>query len=564
MATNDFMRLRGLCADAYQDILEEQRATQRSRYFISELRGSLGNGAVRAHTNIAELDDGAADGTVAFCGTKTLEAWLHNLDVRVVNVAQAGVDTRLTEGGEHRNDALKALCFAVGKGTAHLGFVAGALAAMPDLWPRFCRWLKHECDGNNKRRTLWVTGHSFGGAVAMVFAAMAHGKAQDLGIEIDVRVVTFGAPRVFDGEAAKGLIDGEVGLASIDRFYTTAQQFPFVRDPVTLLPPGLVDVGTARQVPVVLDVQSLDAESLFSEATALQLAALHGIASYAGCGADSPRASTMFDTLSTVAKALFFGADEATIVKDFAALNELLTPGGDGAWSIAPAREAAQRVRWLEGKVNAVLPESCTDAAIARSDLRAAYDGALHTARTTAQLQQVAFLAAEVVAVGRIVKDLHGEYQQFVTNRADLDAVRAQLTGLEERVSQAAQHPDPEKIRAVKDELGAVGAALDRIELNINGQILRVEMLRNEALQHAAANAVLASVSAFKSLRSSRPDATINALTALIAAHAVVATAAAAAAAGAEELRRQLLEQLREVMDCRAKYDALRDRLNQM
>jgi hypothetical protein len=149
-----------------------------------------------------------------------------------------------------------------------------------------------------------------------------------------------------------------------------------VRDPVTLLPPGLADVGTARQVPVMLDAQTLDAASLFSEATALQLAALHAIAAYGGCSADSPRAATMFDTLSTVAKALFFGDDEATIMREFAALNELLTPDGDGPWSITPAREAARGVRWLEGKVDAVLPESRTDAAIARSDLRVAYEEA--------------------------------------------------------------------------------------------------------------------------------------------------------------------------------------------
>jgi hypothetical protein len=172
-----------------------------------------GNGTVQAHTNIAELDDAAADGTVALCGTKTLEAWLHNLDARALLVAQAGNDARLTEGGEHRNDALRSLCFAVENGTAHLGFVAGALAAVPELWPRFCAWLRHEC-GGNKRRTLWVTGHSFGGAVAMVFAAMANGKALALDIKIDVRVVTFGAPRVFDGEAAKGLIDKDVGRST--------------------------------------------------------------------------------------------------------------------------------------------------------------------------------------------------------------------------------------------------------------------------------------------------------------------------------------------------------------
>jgi hypothetical protein len=79
-------------------------------------------------------------------------------------------------------------------------FHKGFMAALADIWDPFLKAVEAELE--KKERPLWVTGHSLGGALAV----LACWRLQRKFIAVH-QVITFGAPMVGNGPACKA-IDG--------------------------------------------------------------------------------------------------------------------------------------------------------------------------------------------------------------------------------------------------------------------------------------------------------------------------------------------------------------------
>jgi triacylglycerol lipase len=114
--------------------------------------------------------------TIAFRGTETPEDWLKDLDFVAV-----------------------AFAFVPKSGLVHMGFDAVYTTVRESVWAAF---------GANKTNTLWITGHSLGGAVTQLCAL---DFAQTAGLAAAPNVYTFAGPRVGD-EAFKDLFDDSVPL----------------------------------------------------------------------------------------------------------------------------------------------------------------------------------------------------------------------------------------------------------------------------------------------------------------------------------------------------------------
>ena len=144
---------------------------------------------------------------LAFRGSDDLKAWQTNLRSRPVPWS--------------------------GPGRAHDGFAA----AFEEAWPS----IGHRIDREDSR-PLVITGHSLGGALAVLAGLRSPGSL----------IYSFGAPRVGDRRLAAAL------NREADRFH----RYTNYRDPVTLLPPGLLGYrhgGTAYHIAKTGSVGALPA-----------------------------------------------------------------------------------------------------------------------------------------------------------------------------------------------------------------------------------------------------------------------------------------------------------------
>lgn len=111
---------------------------------------------------------------------------------------------------------LKVAQVAIASGYAHQGFVASLEAVWPQLLSRVEDLLDHG-------QTVWVTGHSLGGALATLVAA----RLATVGIEPYI-TCTFGAPRVLDPKASSAY------LPRLYRFVNKGDLVPATPPPLTL------------------------------------------------------------------------------------------------------------------------------------------------------------------------------------------------------------------------------------------------------------------------------------------------------------------------------------------
>jgi hypothetical protein len=119
-------------------------------------------------------------------------------------------------------------------GGVHRGFVE----ALTLIWPQVLAQVNGLLD---KGQTLWITGHSLGGAIATLLAA----KFSALGIEPYI-TCTYGAPRVFSPKAASAY------LPRLYRFVNKTDLVPTVPPPLTL---PWYRYAHAGSLSVVLDKQ---------------------------------------------------------------------------------------------------------------------------------------------------------------------------------------------------------------------------------------------------------------------------------------------------------------------
>lgn len=120
-----------------------------------------------------------------------------------------------------RNLKIRSVPSFVG-GSVHAGFQEGLLKA----WPIVTNLLrKHKAD----QKTIWITGHSLGGALAVLAAAYSFDS-----LGRNIRLVTFGQPRVSRGDLTR-FIDRSFG-ESFWRFVNN-------RDIVPKIPPGFDHTG---------------------------------------------------------------------------------------------------------------------------------------------------------------------------------------------------------------------------------------------------------------------------------------------------------------------------------
>lgn len=121
---------------------------------------------------------------IAFCGTDDLNDWLTNIDV--------------------------------GQAPGHCGYVhSGFFAAEKSIIKTIIKWIKED-----NPSWIWLTGHSAGGAVAILLADSLSKKYPNLS------VYTFGAPKVCNKLAAKN-------------YKAMAYQYFNEFDPIPLLPPNI-------------------------------------------------------------------------------------------------------------------------------------------------------------------------------------------------------------------------------------------------------------------------------------------------------------------------------------
>lgn len=153
------------------------------------------------------LANGDGFAVLAFRGSdhRGLDAWISNADFDLVDDLQ------------------------IGGGQVHSGFQRGVAA----IWPQLERLVaQHRAPGQK----LFLTGHSLGGALAMLAAARF--AAASRGGEIDA-IFTFGQPRVGDGGFA----------AQFDRdFHDRAFRYVHHFDLVARLPPRLLGYHHAGQL----------------------------------------------------------------------------------------------------------------------------------------------------------------------------------------------------------------------------------------------------------------------------------------------------------------------------
>ena len=101
-------------------------------------------------------------------------------------------------------------------GAVHRGFVDSVALIWPQVWEKVAQ-------SRDNDQTIWITGHSLGGALATILAA----KFATEGLE-PYMTCTFGAPRVFNPAAASAY------LPRLYRFVNKGDLVPTVPPPFTL------------------------------------------------------------------------------------------------------------------------------------------------------------------------------------------------------------------------------------------------------------------------------------------------------------------------------------------
>lgn len=133
--------------------------------FSGDLYGYVGNDPLFGKIHKGYIGIANSDVIIAFAGTEGVGDWINDFLAYPKN-------------------------FPFGTGNVHTGFLNAVLSISENLIKKVS-----ELTGS-KKCSFYVTGHSKGGAMAVLMAAILKSKLQSL-IE-SIKVVTFGAPRVGD------------------------------------------------------------------------------------------------------------------------------------------------------------------------------------------------------------------------------------------------------------------------------------------------------------------------------------------------------------------------------